>query len=803
MGYWPTYLGVGYGTPLTPWFSNAGTMLFNRQVLVASLLVPGYALAGFFWTRRWRYGPLFLLMGLVGLLLMSAGWPTGTPARVAAVFVYDHVQSTQFLRTTYKAGPLLALAVAVLAGVAAQMGWDRLRAPSRLVYGAVATAVVVFAALPLFEGKALQLTWRSIPSAWTDAARYLDSSLPSNSRAAVLPAQDFAYYRWGATIDPILPALTTRPVAVRNNPPYDDLHAVDFLWTVDDLLQQQALLPRQLGPLLDLMSARAVVTATDDADLESGALAPVAAADELTQQPGFGTPTRSFGPFRSFAPSRQTSAKALTLPEVRVYDAPARGLVRIEPQGPATVVDGSAAGVADVAALHELPSRAPIFYAGDESAAAIRRQAAAGGNIYITDSNRRRVFVASEVLWSDGWTVPAGEALPQGSAVLDPFASRGSEAQTVAVFSGVRRIFAPFSADVAQYPENRPYAAFDGDPRTWWGENSSQRYLEVELARRRAIPYISILPHQSFPYARLGGVIVNGRNMDVHPGWNRLRVALPPTRTVKITMGRILAAPGRPAAGVGFAEIRIPGVSIREFLRPPVLAERALRGADLRHASLNYVFQRTTDPAPLERARNDANQDPEQGLARTLEPPAARVWTISGLANVSAFASDSALDALAGTNTRGAVYTSSKRLEGLAGYRASSAFDSSPDTAWVAPFGPPKSAWIAWTTPTAHTLRRLVLQRSSLPVRFPTVVSIIAGGASTPPLPVSASGVVTLPHPLRSRSFRLIVVRAAGSTRFAVGIAGLVGTGAPTVSSPPPSSQIRGAAGNSPHASAR
>jgi arabinofuranan 3-O-arabinosyltransferase len=792
MGYWPTYRGVGFGPLLFPWFGNAATLLFSRYVVLASLLVPGCALAGFLWTRRWRYGPLFLLVGLVGLLLMSAGWPPGTPGRIAAVFVYNHVDASQFLRTTYKAGPLLALAVAVLAGMAAQVAWGRLNAARRLGFSAVAAALIVLAALPLFEGRTLELTWRSIPSAWTQAGRYLNSSLPSNSRAVVLPGQAYAYYRWGATIDPVLPALTGRPVAVRNTPPYDDLHAVDFLWTVDDLVQQQRLLPGQLGPLLDLMSARDVVTATDDDDALSGALGPVAAADELSRQPGFEVPSHSFGPLRSFPAPAGTAEGAETLPEVRIDSVPARGLVRIEPQDLPTVVDGSAAGIADITALHELPRSRPIFYAGDETAAELRRQAAAGADIFITDSNRRRVFVPSKILGNSGWTVPAGERFPSGSVVLGPFVSRGGAAQTVTKFTGVRDVLASFDPTAAQTPAHRPYDAFDGDPGTWWG-NVSGESLEVEFNRARAIPYLALLLHQSTPYAALRTVMVNGRVHPLHTGWNVLHLALSPVLKLKIELDRVTVVAGHPPNGVGLAEVRIPGLRIGEFLRPPVLAERALGGTDLAHASLAYVFERTTAAAPLQ---GPTSPDPERGLARTFDPPAARRWTISGLANISAATSDAALDGLAGTRTGRIVYSSSGRLESLPEYRASAAFDRSTRTAWAAPSPPQHPAWIAWTSPRPRTIRRLVLIRSSLPVGFPAVVALGAGSAHTPPLRVSPSGAVTLPHPLAGRSFRLTVVRTTGPNPDTVAIAELLGGGIPTVSNPSASSPIAGRCGD-------
>src|SRR5207248_2571919 len=65
MGYWPGYLGQGYGSPLIPYFADAGTMLFNPLVVVSSLLVPGLAIAGYVWTRRQRYMPYFLISAIV------------------------------------------------------------------------------------------------------------------------------------------------------------------------------------------------------------------------------------------------------------------------------------------------------------------------------------------------------------------------------------------------------------------------------------------------------------------------------------------------------------------------------------------------------------------------------------------------------------------------------------------------------------------------------------------------------------------------------------------------------------------
>src|SRR4051794_9397536 len=592
MGYWPSYLGVGYGDRPEPYFGDSGTLLFDAPVVVASLAVPALALWGFVWTRRWRYGPFFLLLGIVGLLVMSVGFPDGTPPRRAANFTYDHAAAVQFLRTTYKAGPLLALALACLGGAAAGELWRRLAAAPRRDLaraGAVlaGAGAVVLAALPLFQGRAVELTWKRIPSAWTAAAGDLDRSLPRSGRALVLPGQPFAFYRWGGTVDPILPALTDRPVAIRNVPPYDDLHAVDLLWTTDNAVHQQRLLPGELPPLLDLMSARAVVTGSDDDVDRSGGMPPAEAARVLARQPGLARPARSYGATSTFAAPADTLDPDARLPEVRRYDLPAaRGLVRVEPAARPTVVDGSAAGVGDLASFGGLPRGRPLLYAGDLDPAAIRRAAAEGGAVAITDSNRRRAFLASRPRQSDGWTLPASEPVRSDAALLDPF-GRGADAQSVAVYEGARSVRAPFSPQIAQFPEHRPFAAFDGDPETTWVPDPTleddEHWVEVELPAPRDIPYVDVLPDSKDALVVATRVNVAGRSFDLHPGWNRLPVRLRGASSLRVTITGHRTVEGGGSSVQAIREVRFPGLHVRELLRPPVTAERALAGQDVSH----------------------------------------------------------------------------------------------------------------------------------------------------------------------------------------------------------------------------
>src|SRR3954465_11470441 len=127
MGYWISYIGVGFNGAVRPYFTDAGTLLFNHIVVSATLIVPGLATLGFAWTRRRRYAAFFLALVVVATLVMAIGFPEGTPLRRGATFAYNHFPTLRFLRTTYKAGPLVVLGVAGLGAMAVELLAARLR----------------------------------------------------------------------------------------------------------------------------------------------------------------------------------------------------------------------------------------------------------------------------------------------------------------------------------------------------------------------------------------------------------------------------------------------------------------------------------------------------------------------------------------------------------------------------------------------------------------------------------------------------------------------------------------------------
>jgi len=771
-GFWTSYIGVGYGGALRPFATHGPALLFATPVVIAGLAVPALTLLGFAWTRRWRYGPWFLLLALGGLLVMVAGFPEGTPLRRALTFTYNHVEALQFLRTTYKAGPLLALGLAALGGAAFAHAWQR----ARWLTAVPAAALVAIAAWPLTSGTApeRQLAF-DVPPHWNEAAESVDR-LPPNERALVLPGQLFAYYDWGGTIDPILPTLAERPVAQRTIVPYADLRAIDLHWAVDDLVSQERALPGQLRPLVDLLGAGAVVTQADGDRTRSGEPGAVEADAALaTGLPrdwtGYasdvfedGLAVQAFGPRRREEPAAGRVAAARRLPRVRAERTATGGIVRLVPRRNLTVVDGGAQGVTALAGFGALTAADPLAYAADLDAEAIRRAA----RVVVTDTNRRQAFVSSRLRGNRGFVLTPEQEVSEDGAMLDPF-SEGADAQTVARYDGIRAIRAPFSPQITQFPEHRPFAAVDGNTDTAWLADRAlardRHYVEVELDRPRRIGHVDVVPYSDV-FGRTRRIAVNGRAVDVRPGLNRITVRGEVDR-VRVAILDVTQPGDRSGGAGGISELRIPGVYPRETLRPPVLAERAL-GTGFR-GELTYLMSRQTVDAPGRESGGPVGPfqsyllrdrvDPERHLARTIAPPTAKTWWIDAWTRLAPD-SEREIDRL--TRTSGTVSAwSSGPYEGIAAFRASKAFDADPRTAWIGAWD--GRATLRWRLDSPATIRRLRLVPPRETVRQPTLVRI--GGQTAG---VTADGIVELPRPVTGRTFALEILEA----RFLPGTSG-------------------------------
>lgn len=793
LGYWVTYFGGGFGN-VEPTMHVAGTYLFATVVIVATFAVPLIAFGSTRLTRSWRYSPFFVLLGVLTLLAMSAGFPEGKPLERAMTTAYYDFPSVQVLRTGYKAGPLLALAFAALGGAGSAALVARARAGEmrvpRLGWALPVwalwplVAVPVIAALPMFTGKAIDrdLAYDHVPTAWRHAMSDVDKHVPPNTRTMIVPGQVFGVYQWGRTLDPVATALARTPVLDRNIVRYADARSSQLQASVDDEIQQQRLVPGQLPPLLALMSVGQVVVPTDGRPEQSGELPPADVDAALRAQPGFARPLAAYGSKRRFTPAAGRSGPTAVLPELRRYAGPVdtRGILRVESQREPTLLEGDADGVIEAAAhVHGLDPASALFYAGDLNAFSIRDRVAQGARLVMTDSNRRRPINASRFTENRGPTVGPADKLERELASYDLF-PRGADDETVALYSGLRYLRSPRALAFAILPEYRPYAAFDGRLDRPWiasGQKSSQRWLEFALAKPKAVRSIEVYPHAD----QLGrtleiGLSENGgneRRIKLHAGWNTV-----PIRTARLDRLRIRIVKVKDVFFTGrggLDEIRVPGVQVRERLRLPIHLADSTRGLDLSRNDVSVLLERTTADVPYRAGNETGNPqadnpidmvDAEPGIARRIRMPVARSFRIDGWASFDPAADDTAFDALTALPA-GWRMTSSSRFEGIPANRASSAFDRDPSSAWIGDWVKGQSAWIELDAPRAFRVKSLLLNGKGVQdYYFPSRIRVTTDNGTTAVLRVGAYGNVDLPEAVRTRRLRIDIIKALPPAGF-------------------------------------
>ena len=378
---------------------------------------------------------------------------------------------------------------------------------------------------------------------------------------------------------------------------------------------------------------------------------------------------------------------------MRRYDLPeGRGLVQVLPTGPPTIVDGAAQGLAGLAAFGALPARRPLLYAGDLSDADLRRYAAAGAEVVVTDSNRRWSFVPTDTQQSHGRVLSEREPLDKNSASIEPFPdSAAATPRPCPVLHGAAYVRAPEGGGPLPFPERSAIHAFDGDPTTLWAAarylRPDRRWIEVGFRHPRDVPYVDLLPVRDWRGIERE-VDVNGVRARLGPRHHpRDASACEGVTRLRIRITRVDQPDSDLRGSGGFREIGIPGVHLSETLRAPVVSARALAGRDLGRVALSYLFQRNTGDRPTKRDRHTGSPLLElllepPGLGEADRPnacslPTPRSFELDAWVQPSIDARDPALDRLAGL--RGAErFDSSSRFQNQARYRASSAFDAKP-----------------------------------------------------------------------------------------------------------------------------
>jgi hypothetical protein len=322
------------------------------------------------------------------------------------------------------------------------------------------------------------------------------------------------------------------------------------------------------------------------------------------------------------------------------------------------------------------------------------------------------------------------------------------------------------------------------------------RWIEIGFDHPRDVPYVDLDPIRD-PFGIEEDVNVNGVRAHLGPGVTRVWLHQRHISSLRVTLTHVRQPAGNTRGSGGFREIRVPGVHVRELLRPPVVAAAALAGRSLARVGLTWIFERTIADRPFELDRRTGSQllelpenrqDPEQTLVRVLLSPAARSYAVDAWVYPSLTVPDDVLDRLAGVSP-GVRLESSDRFHNQARYRASSAFDGQPRSAWLARWAPISAPppWISWSLRRPARLSSLRLEPTALPVGRPSIVRVSWAGGSTTALRVAADGTVRMPRPITARGFRLTILAASfakGTSVPAVGIGEIVGGGVPVVRVP-------------------
>ena len=448
-------------------------------------------------TRHWRYAAFFALLAVGALLVMYAGFPerhavpplppVRVRARRAAPVPAHHLQDRAAARARARL-PRRGGAAAL----AARRRWLALPA----------LILPFLFGLPLVTGEAIdeRQAYGEVPAHWRARSRTPGGDTPADRRVAVLPGELFGYYRWGDTMDPIGPALSERPLLIREIVPYADRRSSQFQEVADDLVQQDRLLPGQLERMLSLMGAGTVLVPADGRPERSGALDPARAERALSREPWAEEPARAYGSRVELTPARGWGGRPLELPELRRFPiAGADAAVRAHPASGVTVLDGDAHGIAALAAHRALPEGA-LRYAGDLDPGELRAELERGGTLVLTDSNRRRVVNSARLRLRYGPTLGPEDDISPDSPTFELFDRESNDRRTLALYTGLRAIESPIQPGQAIFPEHRAYAAVDGDLGTSWLADKNldfdQRWIELRFRRpRRARGRCRLFPH--------------------------------------------------------------------------------------------------------------------------------------------------------------------------------------------------------------------------------------------------------------------------------------------------------------------
>lgn len=726
---------------------------------------------------RWRHRARFVALVVTGTVVAVGAWPLGDDPSPFAHAVADFTSTSAglALRNTARAAPVVVLGLAGLLGAAV----SAVRPPRvRWGAGALVGGLAVLGLLPVATTGMLsehQERVDPIPAYWTEAAAALDAK-GTETRVLEIPGSNFAAYRWGNAVDPILPGLMERGQVAREVLPQGSASSALLLDALDRRLQEGTFEPSALAPLARLFGAGEVVLRSDLEYERFRTPYPRALWDLLTGAPldGLASPVGYGEPVANRPDPALPTLDEIELRTPRAVEDPPpvatfavqdpEAIVRVAPSRAPIVLAGDGDGIVDAAAAGLVDGRALVLQATSLTDDALDDALASGGDLIVTDTYRRRIqtwFYA--IRDTRGPTEQVGETFHEPSGYdyrIDPTPEVGDDRRTVVEQAGGR--ITATKGGGASRPEDRAASGVDGDVRTAWrvgGADLTGTSVTISVPDGVATDHLTLVQPQDGPRDRTiqrVGVRIDGEApvevvlgpASLTPEGQAIPFRSRRVHEVEVELLEVSTPPfdAALANAVGFAEIRLGDVTVQEWVRvPTALLTAADGGAGHR---VDVVLSRLRYE-PGERGR----QDQERALRRLVDLPAARSFRLGGTLRVNPNAADDVIDAIVGTELAGAVVTSSSHLAGDLESRASRILDDDPSSAWQAAFGPQDGQGITIRMAAPATVSGLVAHvvddgRHSVPGSLTLLADGTPVGTVPVPTPTGAGIVpVALPDP--------------------------------------------------------
>ena len=799
LGYWFFYGNDKFG----PWIVPSVEYTQGLWLLFLSfgLVVGALGLAALL---RWRHRGYFLLLFAVGALVGVGAHPFDSPSLAGGWFsAFTRSDAGLALRSTPRAGPLIALATAVLAAAGVQALTRQMPRFGALVSVAVLIAVVLNNPA-IWRVRMLEEHLQrpeNLPEYWLEAADALDDA----ARVWEIPGSDFASYRWGNTVDPITPALIEGEYVARELVPFGSAASAALIGAVDRRMQEGVLEGESLAAVARLMGVDRIVHRGDLTFERFRTPRPVETAELLDRAPGltlaavFGDATpNEAGPEQTMIDethlARSSTPDHRSPVSVYAVERPRRATGTRSLSG-ATVLIGDADGIVDSAAagVLDFTDASAVFFAADLAASdeLFETVTASPAEIVLTDSNRRRAQRWGTLRENRGHTEMAGEEPLRYDPTDNRLPAFDTDAEAVDSTRTVSEQRGPLTVQASAYGnpvtytnDDRPFHAVDGSLETAWTvaafAEPRGEYLRLSLPEPTILQQVRLVQPLGSANRRITQVDIRvddqpartatlderslsaaGQTIDLNTKGTVVEIEITET-----DMPRRATYPG--VDPVGFAEVDLGLAPVTEVIRVPrALTDRL--DAHLADHSLSVVLTRErSDP------REPVRVDPEPRMLRAVPLPISRSATLTGTARLSAHAPSELIDELLASTSDddGAriAASSSGRLPGDLASRASKTLDGDPATAWTPLFGPQRGQWIELRldepTDFDHIEVDVVTDRlHSVPAAFAVTVDGNAVAVSNTGLalsddPLDSTTTVTLPVQSRGATLRLTIVEA-------------------------------------------